>query len=105
MPRQKRTDEAGVIYHALNRGNDRKKIFRKDEDYEAFIRILHEGLERYPIELFAFTLIPNHWNIVLRPVGRPRKKRAGASVTDSHENPPRLPFSLRQPFIPVPRAG
>ena len=46
MPRQKRSDEAGVIYHALNRGNERKKIFRKDEDFKAFIRILFEGLER-----------------------------------------------------------
>ena len=67
MPRQKRSDEAGVIYHALNRGNDRKRIFEKPADYEAFIRILHEGLQKYSVELFAFTLMPNHWHLVLRP--------------------------------------
>ena len=33
MPRQKRADEGGMIYHALNRGNARQKIFRKDDDY------------------------------------------------------------------------
>ena len=54
MPRQKRSDEAGVVYHALNRGNDRKAIFKKPEDYDAFIRILDEGLQKYPVELFAF---------------------------------------------------
>ena len=67
MPRQKRVDEAGVCYHALNRGNARQEIFRKPEDYEAFIRVLAEGLERYAVELFSFSLMPNHWHLVLRP--------------------------------------
>ena len=67
MPRQKRADEGGLIYHALNRGNARQTIFRKAEDYEAFLRVLAEGLQRYPVELFSFTLLPNHWHMVLRP--------------------------------------
>jgi len=67
MPRQKRADEAGGIYHALNRGNARQMIFRKDDDYQAFLKVLGEGLQRYPVELFSFVLMPNHWHIVLRP--------------------------------------
>jgi len=67
MPRKKRSDEAGVIYHALNRGNDRNAIFKKPEDYDAFIRILDEGLKKYSVELFSFTLMPNHWHVILRP--------------------------------------
>ena len=47
MPRPKRGDEANGIYHALNRGNARSAIFKKDADYNAFERILAEGLERY----------------------------------------------------------
>jgi putative transposase len=49
MPRTARSTEAGVIYHVLNRG---MRLFHKDGDYEAFERVLAEGLERYPIELF-----------------------------------------------------
>jgi hypothetical protein len=30
MPRAPRADEAGEIYHALNRGNARNRIFFKD---------------------------------------------------------------------------
>lgn len=56
MPRQPRADEAGTIYHALNRGNRRQTIFYKDEDYEAFLRVLAEGLAKYAVEMFAFTL-------------------------------------------------
>ncbi len=67
MPRQKRADEAGAIYHALNRGNRRQTIFHKAEDYEAFLRVLGQGLEKYPVEMFSFVLMPNHWHMVLRP--------------------------------------
>ena len=67
MPRQRRADVAGDIYHALNRGNGRQTIFRKPEDYEAFLRVFAEGLERYAVELFSFVLMPNHWHLVLRP--------------------------------------
>ena len=66
MPRPKRADEAGGIYHALNRGNAR--IFHKPEDYDAFERILAEGLKRYPCQMLAYQLMPNHWHFVLRSV-------------------------------------
>ena len=67
MPRRPRADEAGGLYHALNRGNARQAIFRKDADYAAFEQILAEGRERYDVALFAYQLMPNHWHLVLRP--------------------------------------
>ncbi|WP_145418776.1 transposase [Planctomycetes bacterium K23_9] len=67
MPRQKRLDVAGGCYHALNRGNARQTIFRKEDDYAAFERVLGEGLERYCVQIFSYTLMPNHWHLVLRP--------------------------------------
>ncbi|MFV1966556.1 MAG: hypothetical protein ACC628_14115 [Pirellulaceae bacterium] len=41
MPRAPRADEAGAIYHALNRGNARQPIFFKDADYEALPQVKH----------------------------------------------------------------
>jgi len=67
MPRPPRADEAGGLYHALNRGNSRAEIFHKDADYEAFERILSEGLQLYDVQLFSYQLMPNHWHLVLRP--------------------------------------
>ena len=60
MPRPPRADEAGGLYQALNRGNSRARIFRKEADYEAFERILAEGLERYEVQLYCFQLLPSH---------------------------------------------
>jgi putative transposase len=67
MPRTARAIHAGVIYHVLNRGNGRMRLFHRDEDYAAFERVLAEGLERYPVDLLTYCLMPNHWHMVLRP--------------------------------------
>ena len=67
MPRQPRADEAGKIYHALNRGNARNPIFFKDADYEAFERIIADGLEKFPVDLIAYQWMNNHWHMVLSP--------------------------------------
>jgi len=40
------SDEAGSIYHAINRGNRRCELFHKPADYEAFLKLLGEGLEK-----------------------------------------------------------
>ena len=61
MPRPQRADEAGGLYHALNRGNARAVIFHKEGDYEAFERAFAEGLDRYEVELLAYQLMPDHW--------------------------------------------
>ena len=45
MGRPKRADEAGAIYHMLNRANRRATIFHKDADYVAFEQIIAEALD------------------------------------------------------------
>lgn len=67
MPRTARAIEGGMIYHVLNRGNGRMRIFHKPGDDEAFERVLAEGLDRYAVELLTYCLMPNHWHLVVRP--------------------------------------
>ena len=67
MPRPPRADQAGAIYHALNRGNARQTIFFKDADYEAFERLIAEALKKFPVQLIAYQWMSNHWHMVLSP--------------------------------------
>lgn len=67
MGRPRRADQAGCLYHAINRGNARHDIFHKPADYDAFERILSEGLQKYPCQILSYQLMPNHWHFVLRP--------------------------------------
>ena len=57
----------GIVYHALNRGNERNELFHKPEDYSAFERIMIEAIDRCPIRLLAYSLTPPHWHMVLWP--------------------------------------
>lgn len=52
-----------MIYHVLNRGNGCMRLFHKEDDYDAFERVLAEGLERYPLDLLTYCLMPNHWHL------------------------------------------
>ena len=56
-----------MVYHVLNRGNGRRKLFHKDADYEAFLELLAEALARLPMRMLGFCLMPNHWHLVLWP--------------------------------------
>ncbi len=67
MPRPPRKIAADAYYHVLNRGNGRMDLFHKAADFEAFLKVLAEGLGRYPVDLLAYCLMNNHWHLVLRP--------------------------------------
>jgi putative transposase len=68
MGRAKRIDAGGLVYHVLNRGHGRTRIFRDDDDYAAFERVLAEAVERFAgVRLCAYCLMPNHWHLVLWP--------------------------------------
>jgi putative transposase len=67
MPRHRRAAAGGYVYHCLNRAVARLPLFQKDGDYEAFERVLVAALEKHPIRLLAYCLMPNHWHFVLWP--------------------------------------
>ncbi|HZL38132.1 MAG TPA: transposase [Tepidisphaeraceae bacterium] len=67
MPRVARVSPGGMIFHCLNRGNDRRAVFDDSGDYAAFERVLEKTLELVPIRLLAYCLMPNHWHLVLWP--------------------------------------
>ncbi|MCS7467067.1 transposase [Stieleria sp. ICT_E10.1] len=67
MGRPKRADEAGGVYHMLNRANRRDEIFHKEADYVAFEEILRQAVERSKIKLYSYCVMPNHWHLVVSP--------------------------------------
>ena len=59
MGRSPRITRAGVCYHVLNRRVMRLPLFRKDDDYLAFERVLAESLERPTApNLLSWCLMP-----------------------------------------------
>jgi putative transposase len=69
MPRPLRPIEDGLIYHVINRGNNRQPVFRKAADFDAFLAALGDLKRRKPFELYGYCLLGNHFHLLLRPRG------------------------------------
>ena len=69
MPRRARQAPAGLVYHVLNRAVARLPLFEKAADFAAFERVLAEALDKQPMRVLAYVLMPNHWHLVLWPEG------------------------------------
>jgi len=55
------------VYHVLNRANGRLRLFKKDDDFLAFERVLVEAHQRTPIRMLDWCLMSNHWHFVVWP--------------------------------------
>jgi len=67
MARQPRIDIAKEVYHVINRANARWRIFKTTKDYAAVIDSLEEIKEEFPLDIFAFCIMPNHWHFAVKP--------------------------------------
>ena len=67
MPRLARVDIANQVYHVINRAVGRLKIFNAPSDYALFEEILTRAKGETDMRILAYTLMPNHWHLVLYP--------------------------------------
>lgn len=67
MPRTARIAPGGMVFHVLNRGVGRMRLFLKDADFEAFERTIEKTLQSRPMRICSYCLMPNHWHLVLWP--------------------------------------
>lgn len=65
MPRPLRIEVPGGVYHVVVRGNERKAVFRDDEDREAYLAKLGECSERQRVRPIAYCLMNNHVHLAL----------------------------------------
>lgn len=66
MPRKSRIDTPGALHHIIARGIERRKIFEDDQDRHNFIKNFGLILEQTETVCFAWSLIPNHFHLLLR---------------------------------------
>ena len=64
MPRTARQSLRGKVFHGLNRGNARDRVFADDGDYAAFEKVLAETQAKAFVRILSDCLMPNHWHLV-----------------------------------------
>lgn len=84
MPRQPRPIANGLVYHALNRGNNRADVFFCPDDFRQFLRALAQTQQRYPFRLYGYCLMTNHFHLLLAPESGQSVSRILQSLTVAH---------------------
>ncbi|TSC62275.1 MAG: putative transposase [Parcubacteria group bacterium Gr01-1014_48] len=84
MARQARVDIAQTPYHVINRAVGRTRIFRNEKDYQLFMDLLIRTQEKTGMHVLAFTLMPNHWHLVLFPEKEGDMKTFMHLLTNAH---------------------
>jgi putative transposase len=84
MPRPPRPVTDGLLYHALNRGNNRAAVLAAAEDYLVFLKALGQTRQRYPFRLFGYCLMTNHFHLLLAPEPGQSISRIPKSLTVAH---------------------
>jgi len=65
MARKLRVEYEGAIYHVMNRGDRRERIFRGDSDRLLFLETLGEVCAKTDWQVHAYCLMSNHFHLVL----------------------------------------
>jgi len=65
MARIPRFVVSDMVYHILNRANGRETIFQEEKDYHLFEKVLFEGKDKFPVNIYSLVIMSNHWHFIL----------------------------------------
>lgn len=65
MARPYHLQAENCFYHITSKGDNRKKIFLSDYDYEKFLEYLAAAKNKYNFRLYAYCLMSNHYHLFL----------------------------------------
>jgi len=65
MARPYRLQGENCLYHIMNHGDDRKKIYTRPSDYGKFMDYVVKAKERYQFYLYGYCLMSNHFHLLL----------------------------------------
>jgi putative transposase len=64
MPSRSRNLPAGCVVHVVNRGNDKRALFERAEEFEEFLGLVAWAKTVCPVRIVAYCIMSNHWHFV-----------------------------------------
>jgi putative transposase len=71
MGRKLRIEYEGALYHAIQRGNNKQKIFAGSKDKEFLLNVLRKTKAAFDFKLFGYVLMDNHYHLVMQTFSKP----------------------------------
>jgi putative transposase len=66
MPRRSRQGSESGVYHFINRGINKNRLFHGPRDYERYLELMDEHRRDLGIKIYHYCLMSNHTHILLR---------------------------------------
>jgi len=66
MPRNRRILYDNAIYHIVQRGHNKGKLFNREKDYRVFKDIIRTYKKRYDFDIYHYCIMSNHFHILIR---------------------------------------
>ncbi len=58
-----------MVCHVYNRGVNKEKIFRDENDYVFYLKKVREYKEKYEIDVICYSFLDNHYHYILEQLG------------------------------------
>ena len=84
MGRYARINHPHLLYHVINRGNNREIIFAEEEDYTHYLNTVQRYKKKYKFKLYAFCLMANHVYLLIQVGDQGSISRIMQSITVAH---------------------
>jgi REP element-mobilizing transposase RayT len=65
MARKPRIEYEGAFYHVITRGNQRQRVFKGDDYFQKYIKLLAFYKEKHKYSLYAYVLMSNHVHLLI----------------------------------------
>lgn len=65
MPRTRRLILDNACYHIMVRGNEKKVVFKSDNDYGKYLKLILKYKKKYNFKIYGWCLMNNHSHILL----------------------------------------
>lgn len=84
MPTTKRLIADNSIYHVVQRGNNKQKIFQENEDFERFLSTTRRYIIKHKVEVYHYCLMINHVHFLVKIPKRENLAKLTQSVFQSY---------------------
>lgn len=84
MGYQLRLQPSGVLFHVMNRGNNKNTIFHDSPDFVAYLELLHFYKTALSVKIYHYVLMPNHVHLLIETMKPNTLSRFMQSVTSGY---------------------
>lgn len=84
MPRSKRMLYDSAVYHIVQRGHNKDRLFKSPQDYKVFKEIIRKYKKRFIFDIYHYCFMSNHIHMLLKTENGGNLPRILQGITQSY---------------------